>query len=142
MGTQELSANRRLGTVANHVAPRRAGDDGDGRGDDAGRNDARARPTPSGGAGTLRCVDGRTGKSYDLAISADGCVDAAAFKQIKAGGDGRGLVLYDPGYVNTAPCRSKISYIDGDRGILRYRGYPIETLAESSTYLESAFALV
>jgi|TARA_B100000674_G_scaffold123378_1_gene94467 citrate synthase len=143
MGTQELSANRRLGTVANHVAPRRAGDDGDGRGDDGTeRNDARARPTPSGGAGTLRCVDGRTGKSYDLAISADGCVDAAAFKQIKAGGDGRGLVLYDPGYVNTAPCRSKISYIDGDRGILRYRGYPIETLAESSTYLESAFALV
>ena len=88
MGTQRLSANRRLGTVADHVAPRRAGDDGDGRGDDGTeRNDARARPTPSGGAGTLRCVDGRTGKSYDLAISA-GWVrrPAAAFKQIKAGG--------------------------------------------------------
>ena len=75
-------------------------------------------------------------------LTADGVRRQRRFKQIKAGGDGRGLVLYDPGYVNTAPCRSKISYIDGDRGILRYRGYPIEALAESSAYLSRRSALV
>jgi citrate synthase len=62
-------------------------------------------------------------------------------KQITAGGDGNGLKLYDPGYLNTAPVRSSISYIDGDQGILRYRGYPIEELAEKSSYLEVAYLL-
>jgi citrate synthase len=71
-----------------------------------------------------------------------GYIRATAFKEVHAGGDGNGLVLFDPGYMNTAPCRSKISFIDGDKGILRYRGYPIEELAEKSTYLESAFALL
>lgn len=61
--------------------------------------------------------------------------------QITAGGDGKGLKLYDPGYLNTAPVRSAVSYIDGDKGILRYRGYPIEELAEKSTYLEVAYLL-
>lgn len=61
--------------------------------------------------------------------------------QIKAGGDGAGLKLYDPGYLNTAPVRSRISYIDGDKGILRYRGIPIEELAEKSTHLETAYLL-
>ena len=71
-----------------------------------------------------------------MPVTDDGFVSATAFKAIKAGGDGLGLKLYDPGYMNTAPCKSKISYIDGDKGILRYRGYPIEELAERSTYLE------
>lgn len=61
--------------------------------------------------------------------------------QIKAGGDGNGLTLFDPGYINTAPVKSSISYIDGDKGILRYRGYPIEDLAEKSTFLETAYLL-
>lgn len=103
---------------------------------------AATREAPSGGAGTLTCVDGRTGRKYEIPITEDGTVDANAFKKITAGGDGRGLVVYDPGYVNTAPCKSKISFIDGDRGILRYRGYAIEELAEKSTYLETAFALL
>jgi citrate synthase len=61
--------------------------------------------------------------------------------QLTIGGDDKGLKLYDPGYLNTAPVRSSISYIDGDEGILRYRGYPIEELAEKSTYLEVAYLL-
>lgn len=64
-----------------------------------------------------------------------------AILQIKAGGDGNGLTLFDPGYINTAPVKSSISYIDGDKGILRYRGYPIEELAEKSTFLETAYLL-
>ena len=75
-----------------------------------------------------------------MPVTDDGFVSATAFKAIKAGGDGLGLKLYDPGYMNTAPCKSKISYIDGDKGILRYRGYPIEELAERSTYLEVSHA--
>ena len=85
--------------------------------------------------------DNRTGKTYEIPVD-DGYISAASFKQIKAGGDGNGLVVFDPGYVNTAPCKSKISFIDGEAGILRYRGYPVEELAEKSTYLETAFALV
>jgi citrate synthase len=61
--------------------------------------------------------------------------------QITVGGDGNGLRLFDPGYLNTAPVRSTISYIDGDKGILRYRGYPIEELAEKSSFTEVAFLL-
>lgn len=61
--------------------------------------------------------------------------------QITTGQDDKGLKLYDPGYLNTAPVRSSICYIDGDEGILRYRGYPIEELAENSTFLEVAFLL-
>ena len=61
--------------------------------------------------------------------------------QITTGKDDKGLKLYDPGYLNTAPVRSSISYIDGDEGILRYRGYPIEELAENCTFLEVAYLL-
>ena len=98
--------------------------------------DQKIRLAPGGGAGTLTVTDNRTGKRYEVPVTDDGFVSATAFKAIKAGGDGNGLKLYDPGYMNTAPCKSKISYIDGDKGILRYRGYPIEELAERSTYLE------
>ena len=77
-----------------------------------------------------------------IKISGEGSIPSAALKRITAGGDGRGIVLYDPGYTNTAPVKSKISYIDGDKGILRYRGIPIEELAENSNYLESAYLLL
>src|SRR5437899_5691563 len=67
---------------------------------------------------------------------------AVSLRQIKITDDGAGLATYDPGFLNTAACRSAISYIDGDKGILRYRGYPIEQLAERSTYLETAYLLL
>jgi len=90
---------------------------------------------------TLSVVDNRTGKSYELPIQ-DGTVRAADLRQIKAAADDFGLMSYDPAFMNTAACRSAISFIDGDQGILRYRGYPIEQLAEKSTFLETAFLLL
>ena len=140
MGDSRDVANRRLGQINDHVRGDAKRANGGARAGGGDGSDARA--TPSGGAGALHVRDSRTGKEYEIAVSSDGAVDASAFKQITAGGDGRGLVMYDPGYMNTAPCKSKISYIDGERGILRYRGYAIESLAKSSTYLETAFALV
>ena len=90
---------------------------------------------------SLTVRDNRTGKDYDLAIT-DGTIRAADLKQISADeGDG-GLATYDPGFVNTASCRSSVTFIDGDKGILEYRGYPIEQLAEQSNYLEVAYLLV
>ncbi|MEU4190990.1 citrate synthase [Kribbella sp. NPDC026611] len=90
---------------------------------------------------SLTVRDNRTGKDFDLAIT-DGTIRAADLKQISATeGDG-GLATYDPGFVNTASCRSSVTFIDGDKGILEYRGYPIEQLAEQSTYLEVAYLLV
>ncbi|GAQ79684.1 peroxisomal citrate synthase [Klebsormidium nitens] len=103
---------------------------------------AEVRPTPGGGKGKLHVTDERTGKQYALEIKDGGVVTATDFKKIKAGGDGIGLTLFDPGYINTAPVKSSISYIDGDKGILRYRGYPIEELAEKSTFLETAYLLL
>jgi len=90
---------------------------------------------------TLTVVDNRTGKSYELPIQ-DGTVRAADLRQIKASEDDFGLMAYDPAFMNTAACRSAITYIDGDKGILRYRGYPIEQLAEKSTFLETAYLLL
>ena len=90
---------------------------------------------------TLTVVDNRTGKSYELPIQ-DGTIRAADLRQIKAAGDDFGLMSYDPAFMNTAACRSAITYIDGDKGILRYRGYPIEQLAEKSTFLETAYLLL
>ncbi|MBV9099571.1 MAG: citrate synthase [Candidatus Dormibacteraeota bacterium] len=90
---------------------------------------------------TLTVTDNRTGKTYDVPIE-NGAVRATAFEQMKAGDDGRGLVVYDPAFLNTASCKSRVTYIDGDNGILLYRGYPIEQLAEHSTYLETAYLLV
>ncbi|KAG1671004.1 hypothetical protein FOA52_014246 [Chlamydomonas sp. UWO 241] len=97
------------------------------------------RPAPGGGRGTLTVLDNRTGKKYTLEISEGGTLNAQALKQIKAGGDGVGLRTYDPGYTNTAAVISRISFIDGDKGILRYRGYPIEELAAKSTFVETAY---
>jgi len=90
---------------------------------------------------TLTVVDNRTGKSYELPIQ-NGTVRAADFRQIKTSDDDFGLMAYDPAFMNTAACRSAITYIDGDKGILQYRGYPIEQLAEKSTFLETAYLLL
>jgi citrate synthase len=90
---------------------------------------------------TLTVVDNRTGKSYELPIQ-DGTVRAADLRQIMASDDDFGLMSYDPAFMNTAACRSAITFIDGDKGILRYRGYPIEQLAEKSTFLETSYLLL
>jgi len=90
---------------------------------------------------TLTVVDNRTGKSYELPIQ-DGTVRAADLRQIKMSDDDFGLMSYDPAFMNTAACRSAITFIDGDAGILRYRGYPIEQLAEKSTFLETSYLLL
>ncbi|XP_062105793.1 citrate synthase, glyoxysomal [Humulus lupulus] len=92
--------------------------------------------------GSLSIVDERTGRKYQVQVSEEGTIKATDLKKITTGGNDKGLKLYDPGYLNTAPVRSSICYIDGDEGILRYRGYPIEELAESSTYLEVAYCLM
>jgi len=89
---------------------------------------------------TLSIRDNRTGREYEIAIS-DGTIRATDLKQIAVEGE-QGLATYDPGFVNTASCRSAITYIDGDEGILEYRGYPIEQLAEHSTFLEVAYLLL
>ncbi len=90
---------------------------------------------------TLTITDNRTGKQYEIPIS-DGTIRATDLRQIKAGEDDHGVATYDPEFMNTSFCRSAITYIDGDRGILMYRGYPIEQLAEHSTYLETAYLII
>jgi citrate synthase len=93
------------------------------------------------GHGTLSVTDNRTGRSYEIEIT-DGTVRSTDFRQIKVADDDFGLMTYDPAYMNTASCRSEITYLDGEAGVLEYRGYPIEQLAEKSTYLEVAYLLV
>ena len=90
---------------------------------------------------TLTVTDNRTGKSYELAIT-NGAIRAMDLRQIRTGSDDFGLLSYDPAFTNTASTISRITEIDGDRGILRYRGYPIEELAERSNYLEAAYLLL
>ncbi|HEX7083537.1 MAG TPA: citrate synthase [Gaiellaceae bacterium] len=90
---------------------------------------------------TLTVVDNRTGKEYTLPI-ADGAIRATDLRQLKLNDDDWGLKSYDPAYLNTSSCRSAITFIDGDRGILRYRGYPIEQVAEQATFLETAYLLL
>jgi citrate synthase len=92
-------------------------------------------------ADTLTVTDNRTGKTYQLPIQ-DGTIRAMDLRQIKTGPDDFGLMTYDPAFMNTANCRSAITYIDGDKGILLYRGYPIEQLAEESDYLETAYLIL
>jgi citrate synthase len=93
------------------------------------------------GGETISVVDNRTGKQYDVPIR-DGAIMATELQKIVTDGAGTGLVSYDPAYMNTASCKSAITYIDGEKGILRYRGYPIEELAERSTFLDVAYLLV
>ena len=90
---------------------------------------------------TLTITDNRTGKQYEVPIQND-TIRALDLKQIKVSPEDFGLMTYDPAFMNTASCVSRITFIDGDRGILRYRGYPIEQLAERSTYLEVAYLIL
>ena len=90
---------------------------------------------------TLTVTDNRTGKTYELPIT-DGTVKATDLRQIKTDADDFGLMTYDPAFMNTAACRSAITFIDGDKGILEYRGYPIEQLAEKSTHVETSYLLL
>ena len=92
-------------------------------------------------ANTITITDNRTGKQYEIPIE-DGTIKATALRQIKTGDDDFGLMTYDPAFMNTASCKSRITFIDGDKGILEYRGYPIDQLAEKSTYLEVAYLLL
>src|SRR5262245_35487293 len=93
------------------------------------------------GKDTLTVTDNRTGKSYELPIT-DGTIRALDLRQIKVNDGDFGLLAYDPAYLNTASCRSSITFIDGDKGILRYRGYDVAELAEKSTYLEVAYLIL
>ena len=95
----------------------------------------------SSGDGTLHVTDSRTGRSYDIPIT-DGAIRATDLRRIKTADDDYGVLSYDPAFLNTASCRSAITFIDGDRGILRYRGYPIEELAERCTFLQVAYLLL
>jgi len=90
---------------------------------------------------SLTITDNRTGKTYELPIE-NGTIRAIDLRQIRSGQDDFGLMTYDPAFTNTASCKSRITYIDGDKGILNYRGYPIEQLAEKSSYLETAFLIL
>ena len=90
---------------------------------------------------TLTITDNRTGKTYELPITND-TIRAIDLRQIKVKPDDFGMMSYDPAFNNTALCQSKITFIDGDKGILRYRGYSIEELAEKSTYLETAYLIL
>jgi citrate synthase len=90
---------------------------------------------------TAAITDNRTGKQYELPIE-HGAIRAADLRQIKTSDDDFGLMAYDPAFTNTASCKSRITFIDGDKGILHYRGYPIEALAEHSNYLETAYLIV
>ncbi|CAJ1964437.1 unnamed protein product [Sphenostylis stenocarpa] len=135
----EHTARNRLATLAAHLLP-----------SDAAASaihplhlSAAAGASPSANLkGTLTIVDERTGKTYQIDVSPEGTVRASDFKKISTGKNDKGLKLYDPGYLNTAPVISRISYIDGDAGILRYRGYPIEELAEKSTFMEVSYLIM
>lgn len=102
--------------------------------------------TPSSGASRdheehLSITDNRTGKAYELPIT-DGTIRALDLRNIKVDEEDFGLMTYDPAFMNTASCRSAITFIDGDKGILRYRGYDIAELAEKSTHLEVSYLLM
>ena len=90
---------------------------------------------------TLSITDNRTGKTYEVDIT-DETIKAMDLRQIKVNEDDFGMMTYDPAFTNTAACRSSITYIDGEAGILQHRGYPIEDLCEHSTYLEVAYLLI
>jgi len=90
---------------------------------------------------TVTITDNRTGKTYEIPIE-HGAIRGMDLRQIKVSEDDFGLMSYDPAFMNTASCKSTITFIDGERGILRYRGYPIEQLAERGTFLETAYLIV
>lgn len=133
---EKSMAHSRLAVLSGHLSVPPAGSS-------LGIETSTVSVKPSGNLrGSLTVIDNRTGRKIEVEVSEGGTVRATDFKKLTIGGDDKGLKLYDPGYLNTAPVRSSISYIDGDEGILRYRGYPIEELAEKSTYLEVAYLLM
>jgi citrate synthase len=106
--------------------------------------EAKTTPGANGAAAsgdTLTVIDNRTGRSYEIPI-ADGAIRSLDLRQIRTSDEDFGLLAYDPAFMNTASCRSAITFLDGDAGVLEYRGYPIEQLAEHSSYLEVAYLLV
>jgi citrate synthase len=133
-GTQSEQANGQAGGQAGAEAG------GQADGEEAGQAGG-----PGVGQGarseTLTVTDNRTGRSYELPIE-DGTVRATELRQIKVEESEFGMMAYDPAFMNTASCRSAITYIDGDAGVLQHRGYPIEQLCEHSTYLEVAYLLI
>jgi len=102
---------------------------------------ANSTDSPSTRRDSLTITDNRTGKTYDVPITND-TIRASDLRKIRVDENDFGMMSYDPAFNNTASCISRITYIDGDKGILRYRGYPIEELAEKSTYLETAYLLL
>ncbi|MEE2613213.1 MAG: citrate/2-methylcitrate synthase, partial [Acidobacteriota bacterium] len=92
-------------------------------------------------ADTLTITDNRTGKQYEIPVT-DGTIRAMDLRQIKVDSNDFGLMSSDPAFLNTASCRSAITFIDGGKGILRYRGYPIEQLAEQGTFIETTYLLL
>src|ERR1041385_5008934 len=96
---------------------------------------------PMNGRNSLTITDNRTGRQYEIPIEND-AIRAMDLRQIKVQEEEFGMMTYDPAFMNTASCKSSVTFIDGDKGILRYRGYPIEQLAEKSTYLETAYLLI
>ena len=106
--------------------------------DDTAQDDTGAAPS---GSESLTVTDNRTGQTFEVPIT-DGTVKAMDFRQMKVDEDDFGLMTYDPAFTNTASCRSGITFLDGEAGVLEYRGYPIDQLAEKSTYLEVAYLLV
>jgi citrate synthase len=112
----------------------------------AGDKAAGAKEAKEASSGTLEIKDSRTGKPYSVSIleqgtEGDTAIRAMDLRQIKVEADEFGLMTYDPAFMNTASCKSAITFIDGDKGILRYRGYPIEQLADQTTFLEVAWLL-
>ena len=89
---------------------------------------------------SLKVTDNRTGRNYQIEIE-DGAVRALDFRKIKLNDDDFGLITYDPGFSNTGSCRSRITFIDGEKGILRYRGYPIDELAKGVSFLEVSYLI-
>jgi citrate synthase len=112
----------------------------------AAKPGAKSAGAKEASSGTLEIKDGRTGKPYSVPIleqgtEGDTAIRAMDLRQIKVEADEFGLMTYDPAFMNTASCKSAITFIDGDKGILRYRGYPIEQLADQATFLEVAWLL-
>src|SRR5438128_9390475 len=105
------------------------------------KNPASLDPPVRSAADTLTITDNRTGTQYEFPIE-QGAIRAMDLRQIKASPDDFGLMTYDPSFQNTAACRSHITFIDADKGVLLYRGYPIEQLAERSDFIETAYLIL
>ncbi|KAM7255304.1 hypothetical protein ACFE04_020545 [Oxalis oulophora] len=135
--SNSLSSGRRVATISGHLAS------SDHNESTTTMTIVEPRCVSSDLKGSLIVIDDRTENKYKFPISENATIKSSDLKKITTGRvNDKGIKLYDPGYLNTAPVRSSISYIDGDEGILRYRGYPIEDLAHSSTFLEVSYLLI